>query len=391
MKKGTFPVVLMAGFSAMLGLAIISPFLPVFAEEHGANGFWLGMIFAGFAISRSIIMPVVGKVSDKTGRKIFVTSGLLLYTVISLFYPLARSVYQLTIIRMVHGLAAGMILPIVFAYVGDLAEKGREGFRTGTLNMMFYLGLAAGPFLGGFLNRHFGFDAVFHVMSALGLVTFFVVLLFLPEDKSRYAATGEKSPPFHSLIKYNFIKGILIISIVCTLMMAVFISFVPSLAAEINIDTHHIGIILSVGIFLAGLLQIPSGRFADSLDRIGKLTQIGAGISLGMLALLVMPLCPDFTALLVTGSFVGIGAGVSIPALTSISVHIGHRTGMGAWMGIFTAAMSIGLVITPLVAGVVMDHLGIDSAFYILALLAFFGSLGSLHYIRRRLAGYKQG
>ncbi len=391
MKKGTFCILLMSGFSAMLGVSVISPFLPVFVRQHGANGFWLGMIFAGFGFSRGIIMPIVGRVSDKTGRKVFVASGLLLYTVISLFYPHADSVYALTIIRMIHGLAAGMIIPIIMAYVGDIAEKGKEGTSTGALNMSFYLGLAAGPLLGGILHEVSGFGAVFYFMAALGMAAFLVVFFFLPDDKRPSAEIPEGVTPFNILIKYNFIKAVLVITVTMTLMMAVFLSFLPSLASKINVDVNHIGMILSVGIFLAGILQVPFGRLSDRLDRIGKLLQIGTGMSVGMLALIAMPFCPDFTALLVSGALMGTGAAISMPALTNISVGIGHKVGMGSWMGIFYAAMSIGLVVTPLLSGIVMDHLGIESVFYVLAMLALFGGLGYLYYIRRRLKGYRQG
>ncbi|NQT32608.1 MAG: MFS transporter, partial [Candidatus Omnitrophica bacterium] len=200
MRRSTFAILLITAFSSMIGMGVIAPFLPVFAKQHGANGFWMGFIFAGFGISRGIIMPIVGRLSDRIGRKIFVAGGLFLFTVISLFYPLANSIFTLTIVRMVHGLAAGMIMPIVMAYVGDLAEEGKEGEFTGAVNMMFYLGLAAGPFLGGMLNHYFGFDSVFFAMSALGAVTFLIVVVFLPKDKGLEARKQEAVRSFHSLI-----------------------------------------------------------------------------------------------------------------------------------------------------------------------------------------------
>ncbi|MGB3113899.1 MAG: MFS transporter, partial [Candidatus Omnitrophota bacterium] len=86
----------MTAFSTMLGLGIISPFLPELVGRHGANGFWIGMIFAGFGISRGLIVPFIGKISDRLGRKLFVASGLFLFSVISLLYPRAGNIYGLT-------------------------------------------------------------------------------------------------------------------------------------------------------------------------------------------------------------------------------------------------------------------------------------------------------
>ena len=389
MARGTFCILLMAAFAATLGLGVISPFLPEFAERHGVNGFWIGMIFAGFAVSRGIVMPFIGRMSDRVGRKVFVTCGLFLFAVISLFYPAARNAYQLTAVRMVHGLAAGMIMPIVMAYVGDVATEGREGTITGAITMMFYLGLAAGPFLGGLLSHYYGFGAVFYAMAALGGAAFLITLLFLPESRKENTADIGEVIPLNILMKHNFVRAVLIIAAIVTVITTVFISFVPSLASRIHLDPRHTGIVISTGIFFGGILQIPSGRFADRLSRTGKLFQVSVGTSVGMLAIFVMPLCPDFYALMAAGALVGVGAAISTPALMGLSITIGHKAGMGLWMGIFSAATSTGIVLAPIVAGIIMDHLGIDMVFTVSGCIILFGTLLYGHFVGRRLLAHK--
>jgi len=173
---------MMAAFSAMLGLGIISPFLPELVGKHGANGFWIGMIFAGFGISRGIVTPFIGRISDRVGRKIFVVLGLLIYAGVSLLYPKAGTVYELTLVRLIHGLSAGMILPIVMAYAGQFSKEGHESMTTGVFNMVLYLGLATGPLIGGEVAERFGFNAVFYLMATLGAVTLFLVIFFSSGD-----------------------------------------------------------------------------------------------------------------------------------------------------------------------------------------------------------------
>ena len=73
----------------MLGNGIIVPLLPIYAEGLGASGFWIGVIFSGFAISRSIFMPIVGRWSDKRGSKVFIATGLFISAIISLGYILS--------------------------------------------------------------------------------------------------------------------------------------------------------------------------------------------------------------------------------------------------------------------------------------------------------------
>ncbi|MDP8298286.1 MAG: MFS transporter [Candidatus Tantalella remota] len=385
MKNKTFYIILMCAFSAMLGLGIISPFLPELVARHRANGFWMGMIFAGFAISRGIVMPFVGRESDKVGRKVFMSSGLFLFSLISLFYPHAHNMYDLTLVRMVHGLAAGMIIPIVMAYAGEFAEKGKEGSVAGTITMMFYLGLASGPIIGGEIYQAFGFHAVFYAMSALAFIAFLIVLFFLPESGNPKVKAKYDGISFRALMKYDHIKALLIIAAISTFMTTIFLSFVPALAYKRHIDTEHIAIILSVGILLASLLQIPFGKFSDRLSRTGKMFQISFGTSLSMCALFIMPLCPDFGALLGAGALMGAGISIATPALISVSMGIGKQVGMGNWMGIINTAQSLGFMLGPLLAGIIMDMLGIDRTFYILALLAFSGGLVYFHFLHNRI------
>jgi len=385
MERKTFFILLMTSFSAMVGIGVISPFLPLFATLHGANGFWLGMIFAGYGFSRGIIMPIVGRVSDKIGRKVFVTSGLLLYTIITLFYPIAEGVVELTVLRLFHGFALGMIMPIVMAYVGDFARKGKEAATVSALNMMFYMGLAVGPLMGGIIDQYYGFDAVFHLIAILGAINFLIVLFLLPDSKSPAPEKVESFGQFGKLIKHSFIKAVLLIAVITILMMVVFISFVPSLAEEIDMNTAHIGFLIFLGIFVAGILQVPFGKLADRFDRYGKSFQVCIGITVGMFALLAMPFCPEFPALLVAGVFVGVGTGIAVPALSGIHVEIGQKAGMGTWMGIVQAAYSLAFVVTPIIFGLTMDHLGIHCVFYLVALICLFGGLAFYCFVRKRM------
>ncbi|RLB13564.1 MAG: MFS transporter, partial [Deltaproteobacteria bacterium] len=84
MIKKVFPVLGLSIFASMLGVGIVAPLLPLYAEKMGATGIWIGMIFAGFSVSRAIVMPIAGKFSDRKGRKAFLSVGMLAYAVISL-------------------------------------------------------------------------------------------------------------------------------------------------------------------------------------------------------------------------------------------------------------------------------------------------------------------
>jgi len=375
---------MMTAFSAALGLAIISPFLPELVEHHGANGFWIGMVFAGFGISRGIITPFIGKVSDKIGRKVFVVSGLFVYAAVSFFYPKASNVYFLVLVRLIHGLSAGMILPIVMAYVGELARRGKEGLTMGMFYTVFYFGVATGPLIGGELAQRCGFASVFYAMAALAGLTFFLVLFFLPDVKGKTLLNESTSLSFKALFRKDYVRVILIMAFASVALFSVFMSFLPSIGIKDSLDMIHIGFIISLAIFIAGLLQIPSGKVADYYGRLGKILQGAIGVSISMMAVFTLPFCPDFRALLLSGCFVGLGVAVAVPAISNLSVGVGQKIGMGRWMGIFSAVMSIALVIAPIGAGIIMDRLGIDSVFYSTGIFAFFCVLACIHYLLRK-------
>ena len=127
MIKKVFPILALSIFSSMLGVGIIAPLLPLYAENMGATGLWIGIMFAAFSVSRTLIMPIAGRLSDRRGRKLFLSIGLFTYALISLGYIWAGSVSQLTLVRLIQGIAAGMIIPIAQAYVGDISPVGEEG------------------------------------------------------------------------------------------------------------------------------------------------------------------------------------------------------------------------------------------------------------------------
>jgi MFS family permease len=142
-KRGSIGCIILysAFFTAMLGLGIVGPLIPLYARDLGATGIWLGAIFSGFSFARVVLVPIAGNLSDRwKRRKIFLTVGLFLYAISSLGYLLANEVHELSIIRMVHGFGSGMVMPIAMAYVGDMTPEGEEGTYAGNLNTAIFLG-----------------------------------------------------------------------------------------------------------------------------------------------------------------------------------------------------------------------------------------------------------
>ncbi len=91
-RTATLATLFLAVFIALLGLGIVIPLLPVYADNLGASGIMIGLMVAGFSISRGVLQPFVGGWSDRHGRKRFLVSGLLIYSVVGFSFTLATSV-----------------------------------------------------------------------------------------------------------------------------------------------------------------------------------------------------------------------------------------------------------------------------------------------------------
>jgi len=355
----------------MLGVGIIAPLLPLYADNLGATGIWLGIIFSGFSISRTMLMPIFGRLSDRRGRKQFICIGLLFYSIISLGYIWTSSVSQLILIRLLHGAAAGMIIPIAQAYVGDISPEGEEGKWMGYFNAAFFTGFGFGPLMGGALTEHFGIIVAFSTMGALNVLAFLVVTLLLPKIRQR------KTPASHhlSFIKMStssIIKGLLSYRLSFSLGRGAFACFIPIFAATcLGLSPALIGILLAANMLLMSLLQPFTGKIADRFNR-RAMVVVGNLINLTFLALI--PMTHNFWYLLGVCALSGLGGAISMPAALALTVNEGRKFGMGSAMGVFAMAFSIGMAIGPLLSGIIADFADINSVFYLAAVMVLVGT-----------------
>ena len=369
--KKVFPILALSIFSSMLGVGIISPLLPLYAEQMGATGIWIGIIFAGFSISRTIVMPIVGRLSDRSGRKLFLSIGLLGYAIISLGYIWANSVTELTLVRLIHGVASGMILPIAQAYVGDISPEGEEGTWMGYFNAAFFTGFGFGPLMGGVLTDYFGMNIAFYAMGGLNLLAFLLVIFFLPEiGQGKTLASPRAS--FKQMSTSSMMKGLFSFRLSFSIGRGILATFLPVFAGiYIGLSSTLIGVLLAVNILLMSLLQVYGGNIADRFNR-RVLIVVGSLTNLIYLALI--PLGGNFWQLLGICVLGGVGGAIALPAASALTVVEGRRFGMGSTIAVFAMAFSIGMVIGPLVGGGIADFANINSVFYFGAAIGLVGT-----------------
>lgn len=352
-----------AVFSTMLGIGIVIPLLPRFAETLGASGFGIGMIFSSFALSRAFAMPFFGRYSDICGRRQFIIIGLLLYAIFSLLYVPAGSVLELSGIRFLQGIASAMVFPIAMAYIGDIAPPGMEGRYLGTFTSSLFLGMGLGPFLGGIVTDIAGMDTAFICMGALTGVALLTCIFFLPGYQG---SRKEQSSILHLLI-HPGLRIPLLYQMMNAFANGTFMVFLPVIAAHVgNLSTGETGLVISVSVLSTALLQRVCGRLADRFD---KYLLIATGCLTVAVALALVPGFEGLWSYLFFALLMGIGGGISVPAMYALVTIAGRDVGQGAAMGTINMVMSMGMIISPVVCGLFMDQTGISSVFYLSAVI----------------------
>jgi len=364
----------------MLGLGIILPILPLYATDIGVSGFWLGAIFAGFSIARSAFMPVVGRLSDKTGnRKRFIAIGLFFYALSSLGYIYSFDTLSLFLVRIIQGLCSAMIVPIAMAYIGDISPKDREATYMGQFTVSLLLGFGFGPILGGCIQEVFNVNAAFIAMGLLCFLAFLFVMMWLPAVPHKNTLKRERPASYSTIMQNSQMRGVICYRYTIAFARAAVLTFLPLYASlQLKLSGAQIGLIISCSILLSSFLQYPCGRLADRLDR-RNLIIIGS--LLYCLTIVLLPYCVDFWQVLGTNLLLGILGALSLPAASALIVDEGKKYGMGSSMALFNVAMSLGLGSGPLVSGIILDIAGLKAVFYFATGIGIAGTMLAGHFM----------
>ncbi len=368
-------------FIALLGIGIIIPVMPVFATELGASGIGLSLIIAAFSISRGILQPVIGSLSDRWGRKPFLLAGLAIYGAVGLAIPLAQSVGELIAIRTVHGIGSAMIVPVAMAYVSFLSPAGHEARYQSYLNVAIFSGIGCGPILGGLVAELYGFAGVFHVMALAAFMAMMLVFLCMPSAPGDREKKGKATlfDHFSHMIKRPKTRGILLARFSTMLIMVPSMAFLPLyMSGWQDTSAIEVGIVIGCRTLVNALLQIPFGSLAD---RYSKLVLLLTGAMICGCALIIIPKMTTFLSMTIVYSTLGFGEAIIWPVLGSYaSIEAKKHYGHGTMMGVYSFAMSGGVLGGSLIAGTAMDTLGLNWAFVItgycvIALTIFSGML----------------
>jgi MFS family permease len=368
-----FIIVWLALFIGIAGIGMVSSLLPVFAEDMGASGIWLGLAFSSFAFSQVPLMPVVGRLSDRFGKKFFLWFGLLIYAMAAVGYFWSPGYRELVLFRVVSGVGSAMVIPTAYAYVGKLAPHGYEGRYMGLFNIAMIAGFGIGPLLGGVVHDSLGMDATFISMAMLSTFGFLIVLLFLPTETSSHGVkeSEEPSSSLASMLRDETMRGIITIQLVYGLLFGTVLAFVGVwMTTVLETSVAQVGVVLSARVIINGILTYPFGWLADRTNRI---ILASAGMVMVAMGTFAIPWLGSFALLLGLFMIIGIFESLALPSVNAMTVEKGRGMGMGSVMGVFNMASALGLAGGSMAGGVIENSVGIVEVFRYTAVLGIVG------------------
>lgn len=373
MNQRVFSTLNIAVFTSMLGIGIVIPFMPIYARTLGASGITIGLFFASFPLAQMVFMPLIGRLSDRHGRKTFITAGLAASSLLSVWYVYAPNMLSLTLGRFLQGTAVALTLPIATAYVGDIAPPEKRGTLMGIFNLSITSSIGLGPLAGGWLSDQYGMETSFYWMGALNALACGLVLVLLPASPAA-DATASRRASYRQLLARPRVKGLALYRVVNTIQMGLWFSFLPLLGTEVlQLNHTMIGWAIACYMLVSSLVQVPFGRMADRFSK--RLLIIASGL-VGSCVFAFIFFAWTFWHLMLIAAVTGAMGAMAMPALNALAAEEGQDGNMGAVMGMLNMAMSVGMMLGPVLGGLALDISGLRPLFLFGAVAGLLGTVG---------------
>jgi DHA1 family tetracycline resistance protein-like MFS transporter len=187
MKKPSVLIIFLTVFIDLIGFGIVIPLLPVYGKIFSATGWELSAIFCAFSLMQFIFAPVLGRLSDRIGRRpvlLLSTAGATVsYVIFACGTGLHGGAALLAILasRAFAGIC-GANITVAQAYIADITPPAERSKKMGFIGMAFGLGFIFGPALGSWSRQHFGLTGPGWVAASLCAANFLLAFAILPES-----------------------------------------------------------------------------------------------------------------------------------------------------------------------------------------------------------------
>ncbi len=366
----------------MVGLTMVTPFLPLYIRELGVTGeeavkLWSGVIYAAPFIISVFMQPLWGIMGDRYGRKPMVVRGMLGLAVAFVLIGFSRTVFHLLIFRFVHGIFAGFVAPSL-ALQASCTPEDRMGQALGTLQAAQVTGFVVGPLMGGLLSHWMGYRPLFFCTGTCCLTGALIVIGFVREEFMRKGERKGSRLRQNLLEVYRSInlRTMLILLIMIQVSVQIVVPFLSLYVEYLKVTPDRIALMTGMVFGITGVTNALTAPFWGKHADKGGYRKVLRYSLYGMtLFYLPQAFVTDVYQLLLLRAGLGIFVGGAIPTINSIVQRSSAPENRGGIYGIFQSGLLLGNVVGPLVGGALAATFGLRLIFFITTILFFISTL----------------
>lgn len=357
MRRSPLLVIFITVFIDLIGFGIVIPVLPFYVEgtRFNASPRAVGLLFASYSIMQLIFTPILGRLSDRYGRRPVLFLSLLGTGAGFLILGFATALWMLFAGRIIDGITGGNI-STAQAYIADVTTPENRAKGMGMVGAAFGLGFIFGPAIGGILSR-WGINIPFLFAAGLAFSNAILLYFTLPETVTpdhparASAATGRWSQLARAL-KQSRLALILTIYFLFVVAFSVMTtSFGLFTMYRFGYDAHDTGwLFVFVGV-IGAIVQ--GGLIGRLVKRFGEMPLVIAGALLFTTSLLMIPLTSPHTGLmtlLLVGATFSVGNSLATPSLTGLASKSAGRGEQGGILGVTQSVASLARTVGPLIS-----------------------------------------
>jgi predicted MFS family arabinose efflux permease len=384
--RRTLTTLFLIVFTDLVGFGIVIPLLPLYAEQFHPAPWLFGALMAAYSAMQFIFSPILGRLSDRVGRRPVLLISLAGSVAGFVLFAHAHSMAWLFASRVLAGICGGNIATAQ-AVIADTTPPEKRAHGMGLIGAAFGLGFIAGPALAGVLAP-VSMAAPGWGAAAFSVTAWVMTILFLPE--TRPAAPADRSPaPASGFARLTYAFGhaelapLLAIGFLLVTGFAAFeVTFAQFLHERLHVAHSGVGFLFVYVGVLAALVQ--GGLVGRATRRFGERILLLSGLAATTVGLVLLALSHSLAGVMAILPLASLGSGLAMPSLSSLVSRSARADEQGAALGAFQGIGSLARVVGPFTAELALGAWGVAAPPLGAAALSAVAAIGVGMILRRQ-------